>query len=1140
MNSNSVSQGPNRSSVAELLVKLVAVGLKEASMDSPTFRASMNHTHLAIIGTVNSLNQLLNLYQTSRRISSMIFELQHDSLETMSPLIDGPNSFINKDTTLPHLQLTFYAVSIVLSNLVKMMDLDEEHMSGIETILQVDIPQYFQLRKNFDTIQSKYDLILAKYLQLPLKNPSVKTREDALQLFEIRKQYIHTSMEIWTSVQKLQSKVSFVLTNSTKSFWEPFNKNFNIKDDITGMPNLADIWEISSVIKEIEQLNLASIIRNQSNESLSIVLNDFKVSSEDTITQLFTPSNDLSTYVTSLINDNDLKIDDLNILKEKHGWVFIKSNKLDGSRGKVWIKRWMFIKDDIFGFLAISQNGQFVEESDKIGILLVNVAQSVNEDRKFCIEITGSINITIQLETFNELKSWLLMFKYTQNWSRVNNTPFGKGRYESNLDSMKIKPVVSKDSELVLNTPVDKTIERMKELMEQKMASLSYHLNINPPMETRATVYSVLSNMYMTSMTTPSSTRSNFWGYVNWGIRNSSSPHSNKSLQILDKNEPRSLIDLRYPDYYPEYLRLIDIEMRSIFEYYIPRDKFALLNFNGSWSPNSQQTLFCNVYVNSDSFYCYTNNCGLISILPLKLSNLLYCEVVDKNSYKILRIFFVNGISIKIKIFQGNADSIRDQLYFIIKNRNTLETKSVIEELLRIQNFYERKEENSPLEHFKEVNSKILDPNRKLNILTIKKDPIHEENDDFNEFHQQSTGNMKKIWSKKYELPAKALFHVLFGDESFLLHCTLPLASSIFTDSETRQSLWRCDSNQILTRVVWNSVFKLPCSKQTIGKMINNKFYSVDQETPHLKLVLGISRKISMRFIINSMDSKSCKVSVYYSMNSATTPFNWFNSMVMQQLMLFRMEALDEKLKGVVSDFQKKKRKIAYAIKKFGLITKYDSDEPTNDELSFLNSVSFIPLQLFSIFYFEKINFQVGKLIHSMIKGIVSTISKCIKFINLNLVILSILGCSLILNLILGGITSHSYWRERNVMKSVSTFQNKNIMERSLSLKEIDDFIKVDKNVSRVGGECYSNFIEETRYGIIDDSIMGLRLERNELVTKLNLLNNIEKSSIWDKWFAYVNEEYYKCKKVEIDLPQEFSRCKEYCEEVGIEFNNLI
>lgn len=1130
----------NGSSVAEMLVKLVAVGLKEASMDSPTFRASMNHTHLAIIGTVNSLNQLLNLFQTSKRIGSMILEMQRDTLDTMAPLVDGPNSFINKDTTLPYLQLTFNAVSIVLSNLVKIMDLKEDKWSAIETLLNVDVPNYFQLRKNFDTIQSKYDLILAKYLQLPQKNPKVKTREDALQLFEIRKQYIHTSMEIWTSVQQLQSKISFALTSSTKSFWEPFTNNFNIKDEVNGMPTLADIWEISSIITEVDQLNFASSLRNQSNQSLSIVLNDFKVTNEDSLIQLVTPCPDLSTYEPSLIKDSELKIDDLNTLREKHGWVFIKSNKLDGSKGIVWIKRWMFIKDDVFGFLAISQNGQYVEESDKIGVLLVNVSQSMNEDRKFCIEISGSIDLTVQVETFSELKSWLIMFKYTQNWSRVHNTPFGKGRFESHLDSMKIKPVVAKDNELVLNSPVDPTIERMKELMEQKMASLSYHLNVNPPMETSATLYSVLSNLYMASMTTPSSAKANFWGYVNWGIRNSiSSSDSNNRFKAIDLNEPRSLIDLRYPDFYPEYLKLVDLEMRSIFDYYIPRDKFALLNFNGSWSPNSQQTLFCNIYVNSDTFYCYTNNCGLISILPLKLSNFLYCEIVEKANCKILRMFFISGISIKMKLFQGNAYSIRDQLNFILKNKNSTQLRGTIEELIKIQDYYERQDENISLDYFKNVNSRILDPSKKLNIVTINKDPIYGEIAEAT--HGQLPDHMRIIWTKKYELPAKALFHVLFGDESFLLHCTLPLASSIFNDSETRQSLWRCDSNQKLTRVVWNSVFKLPCSKQTIKRMVNNRFYSVDQETPNLKLVFGISRKISMRFIINSVDSKSCKVSVYYSMNSAPTPLNWFNNMVMQQLMLFRMEALNNKLDGVVTNFQTEKKKIAYAIKTFGPITKYDSDEPTFDELSFTNSVSFIPLQLFSIFYYEKINFQVGKIIHSIIKGFILGFSRCLKFINLNLVILSVLGCSLVLNLILSGVTSHTYWRERNIMKSVSKFQNSNIMERSLSLKEIDDFIKVDKNVSQIGGDCYSNFLNKLgRHGAMNDDILSLRLERNALVSKLNLLNDIEKSNIWDEWFSFVNEEYYNCKKVEVELPDQYPRCQGYCEEVGIEFDSLI
>lgn len=1125
-------------------------------MDAPSFRAHLNHTHLAVLATTGALTQLLNTCQTSQRLGAMIRDVQRDMRDSMAPILEQTGLIYN-DTALDQLNSTFDALEIVFANMAKILDLDQQQLTGVEEVIVSDVPAYLALRKHFDTIQAKYDTILAKFLQLPKNTSASKLREDSFQLFEIRKQYIHSSMEIWTNIQQLKSKISFVLTESSNSFWTPFLKNFNIKDEINGMPNLADIWEVSSIAEKINGLNKANQWRFHSDQSLTQVLNEFKRSSEDSLLGIFTPSNDLSYYEKLEVTEQDLKLTrNLDSLKEKHGWVYIKSKKLDTNKGHVWIKRWMFIRDDTFGFLAISHNGQFVEESDKIGVLLVNVVQTLKEERKYCLEITGSINLVIQLETWHELKSWLLMFRLSQRWANSDpNSKFGKGRYESLLDALKLKPTVKKDNDLVLNSPVDPTLQKMKDLMENKIASINYHMAINPPMETRATMYSILSNMYMSSTSVPSGTKANFWGYVNWGIRNIiisndndkeknaiKSPKLIESIQpqfLIESIEPRSLIDLRYPDFYPESLKLIDLEMRAIFETSIPRDKFALLKFIGSWSPNSNQTLFCNIYVNQDTFYVYTNNCGLISIMPIKLTNFLHCEVLKNEKgdehYHVLRIFFISGISIKIKIFY-DCYLIMDQLNFIIKNTTT-SLKDIVVRLIQIQNYYQAKQENSSIEYFKKINLK--DNATDQNLITLPMKKVHDEYQNNAHLMEFLPDNGSLIWQKKFPIPAKALFHILFGDNSHLFHCTLPISSSIFKETETRQSLWRCDSNKKLTRVVWNPVFKIPCSKQVIEKMINNKYYCIVQETPHLKLALGISRKIRMTFIIDSIDAKHCKIHIYHSMNSNnTSPFTWFNNMIMKQLMLFRMEALDSKLSKVVGTLRDQHRKIAFAIKNFGQITKYDSDEPTADEMGFFESVSFIPLQMFSIFYYEKVNYQINQIIHRAIKNFYKYFTIVTSFIKLNWVVLGVLFTSLFLNFMLSGMTSYSYWRERNIQRGLNSFvSNPTIMERSIGIEEIDELVSIDGyNLSTTGSEMfYSEFLNQ-----IGEKTMWIKLQRNELLIKLKLLKDLELDSIKQNWDEFVNEEYYKCKNIEEKYPEHYSKLKGYCDDVNVEFSNLL
>ena len=78
----------------------------------------------------------------------------------------------------------------------------------------------------------------------------------------------------------------------------------------------------------------------------------------------------------------------------------------------IWVHRWAFIKNGVFGLLVVSPSQTFVQETDKIGILLCNVRYAPNEDRRFCFEIrTNDFTAVFQAESLVELKSWLKVFE---------------------------------------------------------------------------------------------------------------------------------------------------------------------------------------------------------------------------------------------------------------------------------------------------------------------------------------------------------------------------------------------------------------------------------------------------------------------------------------------------------------------------------------------------------------------------------------------------------------------------------------------------------------------------------------------------------------------------------------------------------
>lgn len=1159
--------------VAERLVRLVSVGLKEATMDSPSFRASLNYMHLTVLRFSTQLEKSIIILSKYIQSLNGFIRISKDVENLFLSYIDEPQ-FISNDISKPCINSFLRGQQFISQNIASLLEVDDSSLLNIKELLEIDIPRYFELRRNFEKIQNKYDIISAKYMQIPKSYDPSKTREDALQLFEIRKQYIHISMSLWICTKKFEFKVGKAATDTCESFW-------NLNDNPSSNSN----DELSEIIESIKQLSLCTRLQQASNNLLMNDLNKARLNSEDGAIKMYTPGLNIKDFDSSILNSANIYLNDENNsnskLLEKHGWVFIKSNKLQG-KGDVWIKRWMFIKNGVFGFLSISNDGQYVQESDKFGVLLVTVNYYPDENRKFVFKISSpslSLDLILQVETSIELKSWLTVFKNVKQLSIDQNSKIAVNRYTPSLTFLKMVPVVAKDLELVSNNN-NPEVEKTSKLIELQLSNLKFNLSVNAPLVTSMTQKLAMAHLYLSSTNTPSATTANFWGYVNWGLYFVLDEENKAKIIAKMKNKPPiSIVNLRYSDYYPEKLRVADAELRSIFEVYINEDEFTLLRFNASWSPNNEQKLFCTVYITSLSLYVYSHTYGLTSILPLSLTNFLDIETRESGDYKFLKIHFINGLSFKLQLYAENINIIKTKFNYILdvqrdeNKRSNL--KLIVQQLLNIEQSYEDEKHNNKVhKHNDNINSIQSD----FLIRDAKVYGISEFNLENKVDYSQT---MKLLLSKKVNIPAKALFHVLFGDDSSMLQGILPLSSTIFKDDKSSHGLWRCSNNQTLTRVVWNSVFKIPCALQKVEKIINNEYYNIEQETPYLRFVFGLNKKIYMRFIIYNIDSRHCKFLIYYSIgfDHNKNLMNWFTKKVINQIMFFRMEALEEKLDYAIKVLNQSKtsKKIAYAVQTFGPITKYDDNSPTTEELMFGKSINFLPLQLFSSFYYEKLNYEFERYLIRSVKFVSAFIRSFIKFLNMNWILLSVLVISICFNIFLSGRSTSSYWRERNINNRINLLMgNKYHIERSISLSEIDNMLYPNNtNLSYLenGTEVYWKFLEsedllsshsystaETSnnddYGgdehehkrmkllgqrelSMSKKLTGLRIERNEILSKLNLLNYIEHEFILKEWKDWISSELSNCEKVKKMMVESWDGVKEYCDDVELEMINF-
>jgi len=96
---------------------------------------------------------------------------------------------------------------------------------------------------------------------------------------------------------------------------------------------------------------------------------------------------------------------------ENQGWLNLRTVTGKPSR-TVWLRRWFFVKNGIFGWLVQGSRSGGVEESERIGVLLCSVRPSVTEDRRLCFEVkTKDRTVVVQAETQSELADWVTAFE---------------------------------------------------------------------------------------------------------------------------------------------------------------------------------------------------------------------------------------------------------------------------------------------------------------------------------------------------------------------------------------------------------------------------------------------------------------------------------------------------------------------------------------------------------------------------------------------------------------------------------------------------------------------------------------------------------------------------------------------------------
>nr|POF15224.1 putative ph domain-containing protein c19a8.02 [Quercus suber] len=418
---------PTVQAIREL--QLIPVGLKEAALDSPTFRATTVHFSEQIdvierwlegyikaaqrlVGEVSSLETLVNTLLTQSTPPAAVGEaaLDHDyALLAMRRYGEGAREFWTQ-------------------TLRGMKRYDGAVVEPLKAFLANEVRNFRDVRRALEAAQKAFDVVLARYLSQSKTKEASSLREDAFQVHEARVRYQKAAFDFAITAPQIRASLDKLVVRVFAEQW----RELRVGREATAASfarTTAEMERVRGWSKEMENSERAFV-----RELLAA-----RRQVEGSAAAMTKPSRDMDDYAVSTVSYAGSAAGVTNGLmaqkdgkNEKQGWLMLRS--ITGKPARtVWSRRWFYVKSGIFGWLSQGARSGGVEESEKIGVLLCSVRPATQEERRFCFEVkTKDSSIVMQAETQGELSEWIAAFEMAKRKALEN--PLGSESQGSGLD----------------------------------------------------------------------------------------------------------------------------------------------------------------------------------------------------------------------------------------------------------------------------------------------------------------------------------------------------------------------------------------------------------------------------------------------------------------------------------------------------------------------------------------------------------------------------------------------------------------------------------------------------------------------------------------------------------------------------------
>lgn len=839
-------------------LKLISVEFKEASVDSPAFRAHVNFFHTRMEIFEDRLQTTMAFYDQKFKTAFDDFQRVGETIVSLafpSPVMLA-NGLVSNQTFTPSVvsesgieykKFFEFLIKVVIGTSNSRSQIIVDLISNV-------IEPYQNKRKTFEYFQTKYDNMLNAFQDIKVTNKLLdlqNIRNDAQQLHEIRKSYLTASLDLIETMSEVKLNLEKHFLDSMSVLISRAHNTLSTKNPDIGL-FLSTKSKYFNDYKEWVQNAIEGY------EALKSDIQHAKKQIFEYASNFYAPSQEINDYnITSIHNAVEFckSLPTPFVCPEKSGWLHMKTTVGKDNR-EVWVRRWCFLQNGVFGIFLLSPSKIYVEETDKFGVFLTQVRHAMEENRKYCFEIkiingsgyvsdsahghhgstsrNNNIKIIFQAETLKDLKSWLNTFELSKKYiGTLDNSTLAHEiaykRFSPRFFEFASSTTTSIDQ--VITTFDSETISLLDELdctfSEYEVLNLpdgklfEFHMDATP-LTTKLSQLAILANYFTRGSWFPNGILVNIWGTTNWSEYSLCESKQMRSSTVMDKAHNKlSMVNSEiFPTFYDRQLQIDDLQMKNVF-YVIDqrllkmKSEFLLFKFNSFWYPNAKQRFPSICYVTKDYLFCYMNSMGFICLTKLNTDDIISVEI-DKDYLNRIILYDVQNVQYKMDVLFTDRKAVVLKLQTLIENKVSHKVTSLENIFKRFVAIDQQVKETESTDKLK-VNT--LDTKQATNLKGVAAgkqegalDLVNNKDFKGTELLETTTfwkmGNVADLLARlrnyrknstivhkhDYDIPSKGLMHILFGDSSTAFPRCFFLASSYATTIDI--SFWQQESSK--------------------------------------------------------------------------------------------------------------------------------------------------------------------------------------------------------------------------------------------------------------------------------------------------------------------------------------------------------